>query len=223
MSNDQDINHFKESLRRRDKVILKQAREIAELKQKLLQAETMLARQSSERKKSATAEADLLVTGFCNIKLSCKMNVRSVMSFGLEMVGFGAKRQKVRDTLNIQRFRSHFGIGPEAIIDLIADMKHDKRDTLLSHLMMTLCWLKLYETKHVMSGRWGFGEEFCRDTVKVIALRLQCLKAKKIKFGPFDPNRIYLGTVDCVHCKTNEFHTDPNSKGYSHKHNGAGV
>jgi hypothetical protein len=151
MSNNRDINHFKESLRRRDKVILKQARKIAELKQKLLQAETMLAWQSSERKKSATVEADLLVTGFCNIKLSCKMNVRSVMPFGLEMVGFGAKRQKVRDTLNMQHFRSHFGIGPEAIIDLIANMKHDKSDTLLSHLMMTLCWLKLYETKHVMS------------------------------------------------------------------------
>jgi hypothetical protein len=163
MSNDRDINHFKESLRRRDRVILKQAQEIAELNQKLLQAETMLAWQSSERKKSTTAEADLLVTGFCNIELSCTMNVRSVMSFGLEMVGFGAKRQKVRDTLNMQRFRSHFGIGPEAIIDLIADMK---RDTLLSHLMMALCWLKLYETKHVMSGRWGFGEEFCRDTVR---------------------------------------------------------
>jgi hypothetical protein len=58
---------------------------------------------------------------------------------------------------------------------------------------------------------------------RVIALRLQCLKAKKIKFGPFDPNRIYLGTVDCVHCETNEFRMDPNSKWYSHKHNGAGV
>jgi hypothetical protein len=52
----------------------------------------------------------------------------------------------------MQRFRSHCGVGPEAIIDLIANMKHDKRDTLLSHLMMTLCWLKLYETEHVMSG-----------------------------------------------------------------------
>ncbi len=49
------------------------------------------------------------------------------------------------------------------------------------------------------------------------------MKAKKIKLGLFDPNRIYLGTVDCVHCKTNEFCTDPNSKWYSHKHNGAGV
>ncbi len=107
----------------------------------------MLARQSSECKKSATAEADLLVTGFRNIELSCKMNVRSVMSFGLEMLPLEQRDKRVQDTLNMQRFRSHFGIGPEAIIDLIiANMKHDKRDTLLSNLMMTLCWLKLYET-----------------------------------------------------------------------------
>jgi hypothetical protein len=59
--------------------------------------------------------------------------------------------------------------------------------------------------------------------VKHITTRLQCLKVKKIKLGPFGSKRIYLGTVDCVHCKMNEFRTDPNSKWYSHKHNGAGV
>jgi hypothetical protein len=32
-----------------------------------------------------------------------------------------------------------------------------------------------------------------------------------------------LGTIDCVHCHTNEFWTNPSSKWYSHKHNGAGV
>ena len=226
MSNfhDHEIHRFKESLRRRDKVILEQAQEIAELKQKLLRRAATSAQQSTKCKnKSNTAETDLLVLGFSNIKMSYKMNPKAVMSFGLEMVGVGAKGQNVQDKINMQHFRSHFGIGPEAIIDIIADMKNGKRDTLLSHLMMTLCWLKLYETKHVMSGRWGFDEEFCRDTVKHITTRRQCLKAKKIKFGPFDSKRIYLGTVDCVHCETNEFRTDPNSKWYSHKHNGAGV
>ncbi len=90
-------------------------------------------------------------------------------------------------------------------------------------IISAVSWLKLYETQHVMSGRWGYGEEVCRDTVKHIASRLQHLKSKKIQFGPFDSKRTYLGTVDCVHCETNEFRTDPNSKWYSHKHNGAGV
>ncbi len=35
--------------------------------------------------------------------------------------------------------------------------------------------------------------------------------------------RKYLGTIDCVHCETNEFRTNPSSKWYSHKNNSAGV
>ena len=207
-------------MRRKEHVILKQAQQIIELKQELLLTQNLL----NEAKRMPN-----IITSLSKIELDCKnegaaMNVKSVMSFGLELVGFGAKKQNVQDKLNLQCFRSHFGIGPEAIVAIIADIKHNKRENIiLSHLMMTLCWLKLYETEHVMSGRWGFGEEFCRDTVKQITSRLQCLKAKKIKFGPFDSKRIYLGTVDCVHCETNEFRTDPNSKWYSHKHNGAGV
>jgi hypothetical protein len=52
-------------------------------------------------------------------------NVKSAMSFGLEIVGFGAKRQKVRDNLSMRRFRSHFGIGPGVIVAIIADTKND--------------------------------------------------------------------------------------------------
>ncbi len=54
------------------------------------------------------------------------MNVKSVMSFGLEMVGFGAKRQNVHDNLSIQRFRSHFGIGPAVIVAIIVDTNVEK-------------------------------------------------------------------------------------------------
>ena len=74
-----------------------------------------------------------------------------------------------------------------------------------------------------MSGRLGYGEEFCRDIVKETATAIQRLKKKKIQFGPFDSKKTYLVTVDCVHCETNEFRTGPSSKWYSHKHIGAGV
>jgi hypothetical protein len=127
MSNDKEINRLKELLRRRDKVILEQAQEIAELKQKLLRRAATSAQQSTEcskNTKSDTAETDLLVLGFSNIKLSYKMNAKAVMSFGLEMVGFGAKRQNVRDNLSIQRFRSHFGIGPAVIV--VHHCRHEK-------------------------------------------------------------------------------------------------
>ncbi len=107
----------------------------------------------------------------------------------------------------------------------LPNQKNEQEQKKVKRLMMTSGWLKLYETKHVMLGRWGYGKEFCQDTVKDFASGLQSLKAKKIIFGPYDSNskRKYLGTIDCVHCETNEFRTDPSSKWYSHKHNGAGV
>jgi hypothetical protein len=120
----------------------------------------------------------------------------------------------------MHHFRSHFGIGPGVIVAIIADTKNNIE---LKHLLRILCWLQFYEVEHVTSGRWGYSEEVCRDTVIQIASRLQHSISKMIQFGPFDLKRIYLGTIDCVYCETNEYRVDPNSKRYSHKHNGAGV
>lgn len=158
------------------------------------------------------------------------MDFDYIMAYGLDVAGFGGARQNVNDKLKLKRFRSHFGIGPKAILAMLKDMKidlEDKRNNkkVLKHIMMTLCWLKLYETECVMAGRWGFGEEYCRNTVKSFASKIQHLKARKIRFGSgiLDPRRVYLGSVDCVHCPVNEFRTDPHSKWYSHKLNAAGL
>ena len=71
--------------------------------------------------------------------------------------------------------------------DLNTDTNNKKNNkNMLKHIMMTLCWFKLYETEHVMAGRWEFGEEYCQKTVRSIAYKIQCLKAKKIQFGRFD-------------------------------------
>ncbi len=94
-------------------MIIKQAKEIAEIKQKLLQAE--------ESCKDTCKKSDS-VAAFCSIKLSCNMNVKWVMSFGLEIVGFGAKRQNVQDLFNMQHFRAHFGVSPEVIVAMMKDL-----------------------------------------------------------------------------------------------------
>ena len=44
------------------------------------------------------------------------------------MVGFGAKRQNVQDSLNVQRFRSHFGVGPEAIAAILKDLPNEQNE-----------------------------------------------------------------------------------------------
>ncbi|KAL7544447.1 hypothetical protein ACHAWF_016267 [Thalassiosira exigua] len=89
--------------------------------------------------------------------------------------------------------------------------------------MMTMCWLKLYDTEHVMAGRWGYSHGYCGNTVKDLASKLQSLKRLKIRLDGIGVRRTFLGSIDCVHCMIFEMRTDPDSKWYSHKSNGAGV
>ena len=193
-------------IREKNDIIRRQNCEIAELKKQLDKLRKDLQKQNAIATK-------------IKVRYPLNLNTTSVMSYGLQIVGFEIGRQDVAEELRMKRFRSHFGIGPKAIIAILKDTT----DIDLEKLLMTLCWLKLYETEHVMAGRWGHCEEFCRRTVKDIALKVQRLKSKKIKFGPFDVKQQYVGTIDCAHCETFEFRTEPHSKWYSHKSNGAGV
>jgi hypothetical protein len=98
------------------------------------------------------------------------LDADSIMSYGLHVAGFS--KQNVAEKLNMQRFRSHFGISPKAIVAILNDLpnqKNEQEQKKVECLLMTLSWLKLYETKHVMLGRWGYGEEFCQDTIKDFA------------------------------------------------------
>ena len=78
-----------------------------------------------------------------------------ILSFGLFLVGFGFIWQHGSKKLNLERFRSHFGVSPKAIVKVLNDLeiKHHKRNEYVEHVMMALCWLKLYETEHVLEGR----------------------------------------------------------------------
>ncbi|KAL7425819.1 hypothetical protein ACHAXH_000982 [Discostella pseudostelligera] len=107
------------------------------------------------------------------------------MAYGLDVAGLCGARQNVKDKLKLKHFRSHFGIGPKVILAMVKDMNFDLEDknnnkNALKHIMMTLCWLKLSETECVMAGRWGFGEGYCRKTVKSFTSKIQHLKARKI-------------------------------------------
>ena len=151
-------------------------------------------------------------------------SVMKVLAFGLSLVGFGEERQRCRDDLCMRRFRAHYGVGPKAIRALIADLKKNQphKPFDLSTLFMAISWLKLYELEEVMSGRWGFGEQYCRENVRDYVSRIQSLKSKKISFDGLDPKCRIL-PIDTVHIRSQEFRCDPSSKWYSHKSNGPAV
>ena len=93
-----------------------------------------------------------------------------LLSLGLSLIGFGPSRQKVRNELKLRRWRAHYGIGPKAVFKLMEDMKkYQAQPFNLLHLLMSIGWLKMYETEELLSGRWGLSEQTCRETVRLIA------------------------------------------------------
>ena len=89
----------------------------------------------------------------------------------------GKKRQKCREALSIRRFRAHYDIGPGAVEQLASDLKKYYDEPInLPNLFMALHWLKLYSTEEVMAGRWGHGEQYCRETTKKYVKQIRSMK-----------------------------------------------
>jgi hypothetical protein len=89
--------------------------------------------------------------------------------------------------------------------------------------MMSISWLKLYETEHVLSARWDYSENRVRAAVKEYATMVQGLKKTKVVWGNFDEEEVFIISVDGVHCRIQEVRRDPGAKWFDHKSNGPGL
>ena len=82
-----------------------------------------------------------------------------VLSVGLSYCGFDAKRQKrVNLDRNIKRFKSFFGVPPTTVAPILKDLKDNNPNLIHKDSLMAMNWLYLYETREVLSGRWGPNE-----------------------------------------------------------------
>ena len=149
---------------------------------------------------------------------------RDLLRYGLSILGFGIERQRCSLELCRDRFRAHYGPCPKAIKTLIALLKEhqSEKEIDIYHLFMALCWLRLYDTEHVMAGRWGFGEKYCRKIVWEYVERVQGLKPILINFNDLSPE-VKFAPIDTKHKPCLEFTCTPSSKWWSHKFNGPGV
>lgn len=157
--------------------------------------------------------------------MNAQFSTVSILAFGLTHAGFGPERQaRCSDELCMKRFRAHYGVGPRALLALFTDLItfQPNRNVVLKSLLMALSWMKLYDTEEVMAGRWGYGERYCRETVRDYVSRIGQLKAIKISFRGIPAGCRFL-PVDTVHIRCQEFRCDPSSKWYSHKFHGPGV
>jgi hypothetical protein len=141
---------------------------------------------------------------------------------GLELAGFNASRQNVSAKLNDKRFRAFYGVGPAAVARLYARLREHDEECDLKKLFMSLNWLKLYDPESVLAARWDMSEETLRVVIRTYVSRISSLRQEKIQFGPFG-DEIFIVSVDGTHCPVLEPRTDPSSKWYSYKFNGAGL
>ena len=97
------------------------------------------------------------------IKVTYPFTTQSVMSYGLQIVGFGMKRQDVAKELQMKRFRSHFGVGPKAIIAILRDAK----DINIENLLMTLCCLNCMKLSMLWLEGGGTARSFAGRLLKM--------------------------------------------------------
>ncbi len=156
--------------------------------------------------------------------LAVPIDEHNLLSLGLTLGGFPEFRQKVDDVLKMRRrFRAFYGVSPRALVALYHDLLTIFPKVDPGQLLMSMNWLKLYDTEHVMAGRWGLDEETIRRRVRDCISKIQQLKAAKVVWGGFNEEDTFIITVDGTHCRIQEVRTDPGAKWYSHKFNAAGV
>ena len=108
---------------------------------------------------------------------------------------------------------------------MLFDLKEEFNDTSFADVMMTLNWAKRYDVKHVLAGRWGYGEKYIGAKIKEIAKRIQSFFAKMIVFDPdlFDDREIHIISVDTFNCTTEEMRQTPSTAFFDHKSNSCGL
>jgi len=157
---------------------------------------------------------------------------------GLELMGAGDKQSRMTKTARstqLRRFRSHFGSNPCVYSDLwealqVTDIPEAKitvtklRD--LDKFLMTIFYLKNYDTYEVVASRFGRDEGFVRDYCWYYIERIAALLPAVIYWpeewndGDGEDLPTFLISVDGTHCQIQEpMHPmwSKNPQYYSHK------
>ena len=103
---------------------------------------------------------------------------------------------------NITRFRSHYGIGYEAITAMIKDLPQQD-NFVLYDLFLALIFANNYNTEEVHASNWKVCPDKVKNRIKRCFKLIQLLKSKRIKIGKFTKvSRITQGIGEYVPIKS---------------------
>jgi len=153
------------------------------------------------------------------------MTADDILRYGLFYVGFGENRQRVVEAKSVDRFKAHYGPEPRTVKDIMSDVCSKFPDTCFRDLLMGLNWLKMYDTEHVLAGRWNFDESVCRAKCQETTRRLESFRNELIVFdiSRFRPEDVHIISVDGVNFITQEFRLNPGTQWFDHKSHSPGL
>ena len=108
---------------------------------------------------------------------------------GLRFVGFDTQQvQNVSLSLNLRRFKSHYGSHPIVYVQMWTDLQTtpcldalvDSKTINLIHYLMTLHFLKCYPTEEQLAASFKVGERSVRKWCRYYGRKMQALKQQKV-------------------------------------------
>jgi len=146
-----------------------------------------------------------------------------VLFAGLSYCGFDrTKQNRVNIDRNLRRFKSFFGVPPTTVVPILTDLKNVDPDVIYRDILMAMNWLYLYESREVLSGRWGPCENEIGKRCIMYAQKLQTLKRKKI-LCEVNHDGDFPFSYDTVTFLVQEFRLDPSAKWFDHKSHSSGL
>ena len=140
-----------------------------------------------------------------------RLSDNDFLRLGLRHSGFSNKTiDHVRNTTNVVRFMDKFYVTPQTcskIFDDVQLIENCGDDAIQKakplYLLMALCYLKKYPTKHELAGFADCCEDTALAQSKRYAKAITALQSKKIKWLFDDPslNETFIVSVDGVHCR----------------------
>ena len=164
-----------------------------------------------------------------------------ILEHGLLLLGWTVeqlnRKSKKRHEKQAAWFQAEFGASHHVVAQIFGDLQtteipaaqiHCATKLDLDHLLFALHFLKVYPTEDQRQNRWHFSDRYLRDNGWDMLLRIQALKATKIKWPTAAEigDNIWIGTVDGTHIRTQE-PTHPelpkDKQAFSYKNHAAGL
>lgn len=157
--------------------------------------------------------------------------ISRLLEYGLEIAGLGVPHQRrLCEATRLRLFKDNFGVGPKALANAFRDLATTAipaariENPNMYWLLVSMYWLKAYQTEGQNYTKFGRDKETMRDQIRKYVNALAALKELKIVWKDLNEiDEAFVLSVDGVHFRIKEPRKHPSANWCSHKSNSAGL